>query len=112
MNIAKLLDETAAFEVEFNGHTVHFDAVKSSLTPHFLQNLSNAKDYPKVLSMVLKDWDVTSDDKGTKWPMDEESLSLLPVDFLIAIIDRISESWGGEKKSEKNSANGSAASVN
>lgn len=102
MNIAKVLEETASFETEYNGHKISFEAAKASLTPLFMQNITQITDYPKAVASVVRDWDVTSDDEGTKWPLDEESLGKLPVPFLSAIIDRIGESWSGEKKSATN----------
>lgn len=111
MNISTLLDETEEFTAEYGGHKIVFQAAKASLTPSVLLNLSKITDYPKAVAEVVRDWDVTSDNKGTKWPLDEESLGRLPVKFLAAILDKIGESWAGEKKSETPSQNGSAATA-
>jgi hypothetical protein len=108
MNIAKELEATQQFEAEYNGHKITFDAATASLTPAFIMNIGEVTDYPKAVAAVVKDWDVTKDDEGNKWPLDEESLGKLPVKFLSTIIDRIGESWAGEKKSGSPSVSGSA----
>jgi hypothetical protein len=109
MNITKYLDEVETFELEWNGEKVTFDAKKANLTPSFLANIGEVVSYPKALAGTLTDWDVTKDDADNKWPITEEGLSQLPVDFLSAVLGKIAESWGADKKKQKASASGSAA---
>jgi hypothetical protein len=113
MNITKVakLDETESFEMEWEGHAVKFDAKTVTLTPQFLKDAGDMIAYPKAVAEVVSDWDVTSDDEGTKWPLTELELAKLPVPFLTAILNKISESWAGDKKKQKDSANGSAAAA-
>lgn len=106
MNISKVLEETESFEFDFNGQKVKFDAVKASLTPELIRNTSAAIDYPKALVSVVKAWDLTVDDEGTKYPISEESLSKLPVNFLSSVLDKIGESWSGDKKKSATSQSG------
>ncbi len=103
MNITKTagLDKTETFEMEWQGETVTFDAKKASLTPAFLESIETTIGYPKAVADTLTTWDVTSDDEGTIWPLTKEALGKLPVDFLVAVLNKISESWAGDKKKPK-----------
>lgn len=93
--------------MEYEGEKVTFTAKKASLTPQFLKDAGDLISYPKAVSEVVTDWDVTSDDAGNKYPIDEENLARLPVPFLTAILNKISESWAGDKKKQQASATGS-----
>ena len=108
MNITKVgkLDQTAKFEMEWEGHKVHFSARSASLTPQFLKDSGDLTSYPKAIAEVLTEWDVTSDDEGTPWPLTEPELAKLPVPFLTAILNTIAESWTGDKKKLQASASG------
>lgn len=108
MNITKVgkLDQTENFEMEWEGHKVSFSAKAASLTPQFLKDAGDLISYPKAIAEVLTDWDVTSDDEGTKWPISEDALAKLPIPFLTAILNTVAESWGGDKKKQSKSASG------
>lgn len=97
--------------MDWKGKKVAFTAQTESLTPHLLNNIQTAGGYAKALVGVVTDWDLTDKDPAKKWPLDEEHIAKLPVAFLSAILDRIGESWAGEKKSETPSQNGSAATA-
>lgn len=99
MDISEILGKTVDFEVEWRGHKVKFSAREDSLTPHLLSNIKAAEDYPKAIALVVTDWDVTGKDPNEKWPLTEDALSRLPIAFLSAMLDKIGESWSGEKKS-------------
>jgi hypothetical protein len=108
MNITKVakLEETESFELEWQGEKVRFDAKKASLTPAFLKDVEVVIGYPKAVADTLTNWDVTIDDDGTKYPLTESELAKLPVDFLTAVLNKISDSWAGDKKKQKASASG------
>jgi len=113
MNITKAakLNETESFELEYNGEKVKFEAKAASLTPRLLSQTSAISGYAKAVAEVVTDWDVTSDDNGTKWPLTEADLEMLPVNFLDAVLGKVAESWGGDKKKPQASASGSAAAA-
>ena len=113
MNITKVakLDETEEFQMEWSGEPVWFKARKSNLTPGFLRQVGSVFTYPEAIASVLTDWDIYSDDEGTKWPLTVAELEKLPVEFLDAILNKISESWTGDKKKQEASQSGSAAAA-
>lgn len=117
MDVSELIGETTDFEVEWNGKKVAFTARKASLTPHLLNNIQSAGGYAKALAGVLTDWDLADKQakwwggEPKKWPIDEDHIAQLPIEFLSAILDKIGESWSGEKKSVTPSPNGSAATA-
>jgi hypothetical protein len=85
--------------MEWKGKKVKFTAQKDTITPHMLNNIKSPADYARAISGVVTDWDLTDKDPKKKWPTDEESVSRLPVAFLSAMLDRLAETWSGEKKS-------------
>ena len=107
MNISKKLAQTEQFEMEYEGEKVSFTAKSVSLTPQFLKDAGDLISYPKAVAEFVTDWDVTTDDAGNKYPIDEENLARLPVPFLTAVLNKISESWAGDKKKASASATGS-----
>jgi hypothetical protein len=112
MNITKILDETVPMEVEWNGEKIAFDVRKANLTPNMLRSVNSVADYSKAVAESVTKWDVTTDDEGTMWPLTDSELSRLPVPFLSAILDKISETWAGDKKKPEASANTSVAAAN
>lgn len=111
MDISELIGETTDFEMEWKGKKVAFTAQTASLTPHLINNIQSAAGFAKALAPVITDWSLTDKDPNKKWPTDEEHIALLPIPFLSAMLDKIGESWAGEKKSETPSENGSAATA-
>lgn len=111
MNITKILEKTESFEIEYNGEKVKFDAKTAGWTPKLLKNYETAEDLPKTVMEVVSNWDVTADNKGTKWPLTEDKLAELPIPFLDAILTKVSESWAGDKKKPQNAQNGSAVAA-
>jgi hypothetical protein len=107
MNISKKLAQTEQFELEYEGEKVAFEAKSYTLTPQFLKDAGDLISYPKAVAEVVTDWDVTTDDAGNKYPIDEENLARLPVPFLTAILNKVAESWSGDKKKQQASAIGS-----
>lgn len=108
MNITEVeeLEITETFEMDWKGHKVTFEAFRHTLNPQFLKDAGDMISYPKAVASTLKSWDVTKDAEGTPWPLTEPELSRLPVPFLTAILNKISESWAGDKKKQKASASG------
>lgn len=109
MDITQELTETVDLDAQYKGSTINFKVAKSSMTPSFMQGIERIADYPKAVAGCVREWDVTA--KGDPYPLTEDALARLPVKLLSTLLDRISESWTGEKKSEKASASGSAATA-
>lgn len=113
MNITEVeeLDEMVPMSMDWKGHTVNFKARKSTMTPQFLKDAGDIMSYPKAVAEAVGEWDVTMDEKGTIWPLTEPELSRLPVPFLTAMLNKVSEPWAGDKKKPQDSASGLAASA-
>jgi hypothetical protein len=117
MNITAVagLNEVERFDVEYKGTAFWFEAHKQSLTPQFLQRCYDSATQPvqaaKALQSVLTAWSVCSDEEGTLWPLTVDDMARLPIEFLNVIVDRIAESWHGEKKPQGTSQSTSAASA-
>lgn len=109
MDITKELEETVDLTVEYKDQTIAFTADKASLTPAFVKNIGKIEDYPAAVAGTVKDWDVTA--HGAKWPLDQDSLERLPSGLLLAIINRIGETWSGDEAKKKRLANTSAATA-
>lgn len=108
MNITEVeqLDKTESFEMEWKGHIVKFEALANVLTPKFLQDTRDGAQFARAVADTVKKWDVTKDKKGTPWPLIEPELARLPVPFLDALLAKVAESWTGDEKKQKASANG------
>lgn len=113
MNITKVagLDQTVPMDMEWKGNPVHIEAKKETQTPDFFKNIERFQDYPQAVADTVASWDVTIDDEGHPYPIEVPALSKLPVEFLTAVINKVSEPWTGDAKKQKSSANGSAAAA-
>lgn len=103
-----LTKDAATFSFDWNGETVQFTAKRNALTPKLMKRFTDLEKDPMQMAYALADilvsWDI--EDVDCK---DAEALANLPVDFLSLLIEKIGESWSGEKKSLEASASGSAA---
>jgi hypothetical protein len=100
MNITKVaeLEKTESFEIEYRGQTVKCEAFASGWTPGILSDLNDRRQYPSALLRIVKSWDVTTDDNGTKFPLELGPLENLPTDFYEAIFNKVTDSYSGDKK--------------
>ena len=107
MNITKVeqLNETIPLSFEWKGETVNMDVYRNTMTPGFMKNVASIIGYPKVIAEAVKKWDVTTDDVAM-YPLTEEELEKLPVDFLVKALNTISETWTGDEKKQSASASG------
>jgi hypothetical protein len=107
MNISKKLAQTEQFEIEYESEKV--SVYRKVCEPYASVPKGRGRSYlvSESCSEVVTDWDVTTDDAGNKYPIDEENLARLPVPFLTAILNKVAESWSGDKKKQQASATGS-----
>lgn len=100
-----LTKDAATFSFEWNGEPIHFSAKRNALTPKLMKRFTDVEKDPMQMAFALADilvsWDI--EDVDCK---DAEQLADLPVEFLSKIIEKIGESWSGEKKSHEASASG------
>jgi hypothetical protein len=92
-----LTKDAANFEIEWDGNPVKFSAKRHALTPRLMKRFSNVEKDPMemayALSEILDKWDITDVDCK-----DAEALGGLPVEFLAKLVEKIGETWAGEKK--------------
>lgn len=118
MNIASILDTTVEIAFDYTDKETEESATitavvqKECLTPGFgqmLLNLDNNKDYDGLaneLAVVTRSWDI--DYNGEPFPPIVENLRRVPIDFLVAFLQAITEQWAGKSKSPKPSDSGLA----
>jgi hypothetical protein len=122
MNFAKTKEAvlSRAFEYKYEDadgtetvDTVSYTVKQSCATPKLVETLmrlqSDGKftDIAKCLSQNIESWSL--DWNGEPFPPSFENLSnVCDVDFMMAIIEDLSEVFAGKKKNLKQSANGSA----
>jgi len=102
MNLNKILqsEKTVHFSGEWNGELVEWDAKEKALTPKVLQSFADVKANPigmaNGLGDILTDWTIFIEEKGD-FPPTAENLSIVPLDFLTWVLEKISETWQGGK---------------
>lgn len=101
--------------VEFSGNEVKLTYRPSAYTPileeKMMQSLESKRPYngmAQVIADVVVEWDVLEDD-GEMYPLEYEELRTLPSQFLMAVIEAITEDMSVSREELKNSDGGSQA---
>ena len=114
MNLTEAYDlnKTERFDSAANGTKFWFEAKVNLVTPAFRQSLIDASGKPKefaaAMSKLITDWDVFLAAEGDLIPAEADfsiKLAHVPERFLWHVVDTMSESWMGDKKKQKASAN-------
>jgi hypothetical protein len=94
MNVGKIKHRTRTVEVEWDGETASLEINRGAFTFPLMQDLSRAGEDPSVaarfIATVVSEWDLTENKKP--YPLTEEKILELPVDFLMAVVQTLSES--------------------
>ena len=111
MNATKVLnlDATERLDCECNGEKFWIEAKAETRTSNFRQALIHAGEDPKSvvteLANFITDWNVFLHKEGD-FPPTAENIGNMPEDFAAILVSRILETWTGDKKKQKASANG------
>lgn len=102
-----LTKDAANLSIEWNGEQIGFSAKRNALSPKLMKRFTDIEKDPMQMAYALADiltvWDIEDVDCR-----DAEALGNLPVEFLSKFVEKIGETWSGEKKPQTNSASGSA----
>ena len=105
----KLTKAIATLDIEWEGDRVEFSAKRHSMTPDLAERLQGVDKSPRQMAFVLADilteWSYTDVDPTNP----EELAKYAPVELLGKIVERVSQTWGGDQKKLEASASGSAA---
>lgn len=114
INEAFELDKTVRFDdCEWNASPFWFEAKENMLTPRLMQQLSDIDKKPdeiaQALSEVVTNWNLTNSEED--YPPTFDNLSRLPLQFLVYLIEKLSEVMQGNVQTPSGSQNGSARSA-
>jgi hypothetical protein len=107
VKLSDLMGAAKPLTMEYNGNSIGMMVSTSVLTPAFITTTTEAnaiKDRMErgmrlsqltasMVSQMVRSWELTNDD-GTTYPLDEASISQLPLEFLNAVVAAVQGSLG------------------